>query len=653
MFDDILGVSFTIKFDSIFGLIASILFIVLMAVVSSRLLGVVASRWRSLWTSVLGWIAGLSGASLVEHKDVTIYFTVAALFGLLATMTLRIAMEMVVPSRVGAHRLRRLLHPIAWVRRKVAPIGRFRQVMANSRRRGLVRLQFASPAGIATRDFGRRLRLTLEDSGGMFVKFGQIASTRADLLDEAVIDELSHLRASVRPIDSGELRPLLEAELGRRVEEAFASFEWEPLAAASIGQTHRAVLPGGERVVVKIQRPGMTELLARDATVLRLLASTAERRVEAAGRLGVRALADELVLGMERELDYRREATMSRRLASELDPDGAVVIPAVHDELSTERLLVMEEVPGSSVDDPLAIAQSGAPPDELARSLLRSFFEQVLRGGAYHADPHPGNVMVDSSGRLWLLDFGAVGLVDPVAREALQEIALGMATNEPLIVARALRRITGSTSEEDVQLLESNVGLLMVESSAGFDPKVVQDVLSLMILHGMRVPPSMTQLSRALLTLQGTLQTIAPWFDLASESTELVRKLTGVEELTSEGLLQRELVRAMPILRSMPQHADELATQLRTGRMTVRVDRYSGPDRAVLGHWIDRVLLAAVGIGGAVASALLLVASGTARSSNVGEVLRAIGFIGVVFSAVLLMRTVAQVLRREGPAPKA
>ncbi|MGH9205630.1 MAG: ABC1 kinase family protein, partial [Acidimicrobiales bacterium] len=440
-----LALDITIQFSDLWAVLATIVFIVVMSSVSSRLLGVRSKRWRSFLASALGWIIGLAaGGTIAKHRSLDEFYTVAALFAVLATMTLMIVIDVVFQPRAprsGRRRRRNLLHPLRWVRLKLSPVGRFRQVLRYARKRQLARLEFMSAGAIGTKEFGRRLRLTLEDAGGMFVKFGQIASTRTDLLAEPVVEELSQLRAAVRPIPPDELRALIEDELGRPVEEVFTSFTWEPMAAASIGQAHRASLPGGEEVVVKIQRPGLDELLGRDATVLRFAAAMAERRVEAARRLGLRALAEELILGMERELDYGREATMSKRLAAELEFDGAIAIPAVFDEVSTSRLLVMEEARGKSVDDPLAVSLGGVLPDDLARSLLRSFMAQVLGGGAYHADPHPGNVLIDETGKLWLLDFGAVGLLDATSRESLQEMALGMTLNEPLMVARAVRRL--------------------------------------------------------------------------------------------------------------------------------------------------------------------------------------------------------------------
>ncbi len=648
-----------IDFQNVLSLVLAILFVIVLGLVSNRLLGIKVGRWRSMLTALVGTLVGLAGAAAVVKgpNDAQVIYALTALFGVLATMVLLIIPEAIARTGVGPHRRRRKrvwLHPVRGARRILAPISRSFEVLGAARRRGLARPQYLSPAGVTTEEFGRRLRLTLEDAGGMFVKFGQIASTRSDLLAPPVVEELARLRADVRPIPTDEVRPLVEAELGRPVEEVFESFDFEPLASASIGQVHRAVLMSGEAVVVKVQRPGLDELLSRDATVLRLAARIAERRVPAAQDFGVRQLAEELITSMDHELDYLREATMCDRLRATMrhdDPaDDVVRVPAVFHELTSDRLLVMEEAPGRPIDDAGAVAASGAPAHLLAAALLSCFLEQVLRGSVFHADPHPGNLMIDQWGRLWLLDFGAVGLLDPSTRRALEDMAIGMTADEPMVVARAVRRLAGAEATADLRSLESDVGRLMVESSGGFDPALIHQVLVVMSRHGLRVPASMTSLSRALLTLDGTLRIIDPSFELAAEAGAAAEALAAPEGELDGDLVQQELRRALPALRTLPEHADEIASQLRAGRLSLRMERFAGRDEQVVSRWIDRVLVGAFGVLGLLASAVILVAAELAGTRDIRLSLQAIGFIGLVFSSVLFMRAVAQVLRRERSA---
>jgi ubiquinone biosynthesis protein len=649
-----------VTFRSALSVIVALAFVVILGLISGRLVGIKVGRGRSFLTALVGTLIGLAGADAVVHgrpSQLDVAYALAALFGVLATMLLMIIPEAVGRSRSAGrvHRPARFwLHPLRGIRRALAPLSRSVEVLRAARRRGLARPQYLSAGGVTTAQFGRSLRLTLEDVGGMFVKFGQIASTRSDLLAPPVIDELSLLRSAVRPITGEQVRPLIEEELGRPVEEVFASFEFEPVASASIGQAHRAVLRSGESVVVKIQRPDLDDLLRRDATVLRLVAGIAERRIPGVGRMGIRELAEELITGMTQELDYLREAAMADRLRTAIrhdDPaDDVIRIPVVFTEWSTDRLLVMEQAAGRPIDEPGAVADSGAPPHLLASALLASFLQQVLVSGAFHADPHPGNLMVDRWGRLWLLDFGAVGLIDPVTRQALQDMAIGMSANDPTVVARAVRHLAGADATTDLASLESDIGMLMVETSGGFDPTLIHQVLAVMTRHGLRVPRAMTSLSRALLTLDGTLRLIDPTFELATEATAAAEALWPAEQEMAGDLLNQELRRSLPILRTLPEQIDEVATQLRSGRLSVRVERFAGGDSRVVSGWIDRVLIALFGCMGLMASGLILVAAELAPSHDVRLSLQAIGFIGLVFGSILFMRSVAQVLRRERTA---
>jgi ubiquinone biosynthesis protein len=652
-------VTVRLQFSSVAAFLAAVAFVVVLGAVASRLLGVRTPRWRAFVAALLGTLIGLAGAAEVTrgrpHQTAADY-GLTALFGILATMVLLLVPEMLHRSDRAASRRhprsrRRWLHPVRWIRGVLAPLSRTAEVVRVARRHGLARPQFFTAAGVATPEFGARLRLTLEEVGGMFVKFGQIASTRGDLLSPAVIDELSHLRADVAPIPDELLLPLVEQELGRPVDEVFTSFEVEPLAAASIGQAHRAVLLEGDEVVVKVQRPGLDDLLRRDATVLRLVAGMAERRSAGARELGVRALAEELIVGMDHELDYLREADMSDRLRAAIshdDPtDDVVRVPRMYHELCTDRLLVMEKAQGRPIDTAGAIAGSQVPPHMLASAFLACFLEQVFRASIFHADPHPGNLMVDEWGRLWLLDFGAVGLIDPTTRRALEEIAIGLGVGDPAAVARAVRRLAGAEATADLPALEADVSQLMTKTAGGIDPAVIRDVLAVMTRHGLSVPASMISLSRALITLDGTLRVIDPRFDLAAETAAQAADLGHADSDELAELLGQELRRSLPVLRNLPEHLDEIATQLRFGRARLQVERFGGHDRAVVSNWLDRALLALLSCFGILGSGLLLVAAELAGTGDVRTTLQALGFIGLVVSTVLAMRVVARVLRRE------
>jgi ubiquinone biosynthesis protein len=640
----------TLQFGVIGALIGLPLWIAAVGWLSGRLLGIRIGLARRIVAAVLGWAGGVAITALViddSGADLGVAIPLVVFFGVFVTMPVVIALDLV--GRRPTHRSRRaLLHPIRATKAAFAPYGRLREVVGYARREHLVHVRYASTAALASPDFARKLRRVLEDSGGMFVKFGQIASTRTDLLPETLTTELAQLRADVRPVPPDELRRALEDELGEPVASAFASFDPTPIAAASIGQTHRAVLPDGEAVVVKVQRPGVADQVRRDAAVLRLVARQLERRVGAASRLGLGRLVEELIAGIEEELDYTHEAAAAVRLREDRAGDEGIAIPRVHPALSTARVLVMEEVPGTTVADDAAVAAAGVPRAVLSRRLLSSFLGQVLQDGVYHADPHPGNVFVDPAGTLWLLDFGSVGRLDPIGLEGLQGIAIGFALHDSSLLARAVRRLAGDDFGTDLRSLEADLGALIGElgGGGGFDPAMIRGVLGVMDRHGLRPPASVTLLGRALVTLEGTLHIIDPGFDLARQGSDLLASEHRGDVGTPEDLLQQELIRALPSLRTLPDHAEAIAEQLRAGRLTLHTERFAGGDRVVVDQWVDRAIVTAIGIGGSIASALLLLAGAHTGDATARGALWATGFTGMTFATVLLMRMAARTLRR-------
>ncbi|HEX4016631.1 MAG TPA: AarF/UbiB family protein [Frankiaceae bacterium] len=651
--------------DIFLSLVLLVFFIVSVGKLSGRVLGIKLGRIRGVLVGTIGWAIGLVAAAVTIGKktpdggrtiniDTFANFIwiggVVIFFGALAAMPVAIAMDLVFRKQPSNRRSRKRawLHPIRTVRAALAPYGRVREVIGHARRANLLRPRYATKAALESADTSLRLRTVIEDSGGMLVKLGQIASTRSDILPDALIAQLAGLRADVRAVPAEQVRAVLEDELGEPVEKAFASFEWTPLAAASIGQTHRAVLLDGTRVVVKVQRPGIGDIVARDASVLRLISRQLERRVAAAREIGIRALAEELIAGLEEELDYELEASAGMGLRERRACDVGVSVPKVHTELSTTRVLVMEEVVGHSIGDPGALDGIPVERAELGRRVLSSFLGQVLQDGVFHADPHPGNLLIDKTGTIWMLDFGSVGRLDGRAREGLRGIAIGVAADEPGMLARSARDLAGGDALVDLRSLEADISAQLgaLDAAGGIDPRLIGGVLSVMQKHDLRPPSSITLLARALFTLEGTVRLLAPELNLNDAAQELALGEHRDAFGTPQELLQKEALRQLPSLRTLPEHAEALANQLRAGRLVTRSERYAGGDRLVVDEWVDRAVVAVVGGFGVIGSAVLLAAASATSDDKVRTTLWILGFTGLLCGTVLLMRSAARALRR-------
>src|SRR5438552_947439 len=339
-------------------LVTSLLGIMAIAFLASRLLGARRSAGAVFVSGVVGWLAG-AGLSVVlarNHEHGSAGFTRNLwLFSTSATMSTTVWIELLAKPGSFARAQSSLVsvpRPLRAMRRKSQRLSRYAQITRIAARHGLGR-----SIGVADTEEpvdGRaplavRARRALEDAGGMFAKLGQVVSTRADLVPPAVVNELSRLQDHVAPAPRGAVEAMFHEELGAPVDELFAEFDWDPLAAASIGQAYRARLKTGEPVIVKAQRPGIAESVERDLDVLAQLGQSVEARFSWAAEYRLMDLVGEFSDRLREELDFRVEARNATEIAGNLQPGGRVRIPRVHPDLSTSRVLVMEWLEGVSV----------------------------------------------------------------------------------------------------------------------------------------------------------------------------------------------------------------------------------------------------------------------------------------------------------------
>ncbi|HEY1418844.1 MAG TPA: AarF/ABC1/UbiB kinase family protein, partial [Myxococcaceae bacterium] len=373
----------------------------------------------------------------------------------------------------------------------------------------------------------RRFRRMLEDLGPTFVKLGQVLSTRADLLPAEFVLELRLLQDSVAPFPLETVRAQIEAGLGRSLEEAFASIEREPLAAASIAQVHRATTRTGEPVVVKVQRPGIQAQIGSDLQVLRSLARLLEAVVEETGIYSPVGIVDEFDRAIREELDFVHEAENVRAFQETHRERKGVRIPRVHDDLSSGTVLTLEYFGGVRL---LEAELSAERRTELARVVLDTAFRQLFEDGLFHADPHPGNFLLLPDGDIGLVDFGLVGRLTKQMREQLVILIVAVALKDSDSVARLLYRIGAPDARANLTAFRSDIdgvlGRHLPRTLGEVNARhLLSDLLDLAVKYRVRVPREYALLSRASISMEGILRQLSPDLDIIGVALPYAKEL--------------------------------------------------------------------------------------------------------------------------------
>jgi ubiquinone biosynthesis protein len=647
--------------DELWLLVPALAFALLASALIGRVLGVRRSFAATVMSGTAGWVIGAVVALWIAADTYPAsdgFSRNLFLFSLLGSMAAAVWLEflarpgIVMRAQTG---LQSVPHPMRSLRRRGRRVQRYAEITRIAVRNGL-----GPSLGLGRRDeVGaaggrppvRRLRLALEECGGMFVKLGQVLSTRTDLISPQAAAELGLLQDHVRPAPRDAIAELLEEELETPLTEIFRGFDWQPLAAASIGQVYRAQLPDGSPVVVKVQRPGIDEAVRVDLSVLEELGHVVETRTSWGHEYRVDDLVAEFSDRLREELDYRIEARNAHAIASTMPSDARIRVPYVYDDLSTSRVLVMEWLDGVSVREVDWGATRIADRVKLADSLLRTFLEQMLQEGVFHADPHPGNVMLLADGHLALIDFGAAGRLDPVQQAALRDLMAGVSRRDADAVVQAVLQVASLRRGVDVNDFERALARFMAQHLApGSQPDAAMfnAMLRLMFDYGITMPAEWSTFFRALIVLEGTLTTIAPGYSVidAAESiaAQWVRSLINPSSV--QQAVRDEILRTVPMLRRLPRHIDRAFSSLERDGLRVRVSHFSDEhDERVVARLVNRLVLALLaGAIGLVSVGLIAIDDGPAFSDHT-SLFRVFGYFGLFCSTVLAMRVIVAVLR--------
>jgi ubiquinone biosynthesis protein len=400
--------------------------------------------------------------------------------------------------------------------------------------------------------------------------------------------------------------------------------------------------------VVKVQRPGISEVMERDLAALGLIAEVAQRRTAIGQGMRSGEVLNQFATSLREELDFRREADAMQEMRILLGPRSTVRIPQVHREFCTRRLLVQERFDGWTVADIEHVDAADLDRRGLAEQLLRATIDQVLRIGFFHADPHPGNIFAFPDGTLGLIDFGAVGRLDPIQQAAVVDILGALVQRNVALLRDGIERVADLTESVSREQLERALARLMADhlrATGAMDPSVLQDLIALLTNFGVRLPGELVVLSRALVTLDGTLRVLAPDLSLVSATAEIMTAPAAASPVAPETMIRDELLAALPQLRRLPDSIDRILTL--TGRGDLRIRHVMDEDaRRTVRTLVNRTLLSAVGAAFLLFATMLLVSAdaGPRVSDGLG-LFEVFGYGGLVLGTVLLLRVVAAVAR--------
>ncbi|MEO8431819.1 MAG: AarF/UbiB family protein [Acidobacteriota bacterium] len=418
----------------------------------------------------------------------------------------------------------------------------------------------------------------LERLGPTFIKLGQLLSSRGDLLPPAYLAALARLQDEVEPFSFAEVQPIVESELGVRISKAFAEFESTPIAAASLGQVHRARLRDGRPVAVKVQRPGIRERVLEDLDAFREIAVFLDHHSDLGGRYELEKMVDEFRKTILGELDYRQEASNLEAIGRQMQAFPRIVVPAPVSDYTTSRVLTMDYIRGEKITALSPLRRMDLDAHALADELFRAYLQQILIDGFFHADPHPGNVFLTEDGRIALLDLGMAARISPALQENLLKLLLdvseGHGDRAAERAAQIGRRLEGFEQAELTRRVTDLVGLYSHATIGQMQiGRVLLDVTKAAGETGLRLPSELTLLAKTLLQLDEVGRTLDPDFDpnasIRDNTAELLRK--RMMRSASPGSIASGLLEAKEFVEKLPGRVNKVLDGLANNELSFRV----------------------------------------------------------------------------------
>lgn len=476
-----------------------------------------------------------------------------------------------------------------------------------------------------------RLALMFGELGTTFVKFGQLLATRDDLIGPEYAAELSKLHDDVKPFSTQEAKRIISEEFGKPVSEIFSNFEDKPIASASIAQVHRATLKNGKKVVIKVQRPGIEEVLKEDIRIMHYIAYLAEKNIPESHKFGPEYLVNDFERSTMRELDFLREARNSERLKENFKDQKGFYVPKVYDDLCTKRVLTMEEIKGTKLTKVIASSPKGINKSLIARRLLQAYVRMILIDGFYHADPHPGNIMVMGHDVICFLDFGRCTSIDKNLSESMFRLVLSALNNDPTGLVSQLVRTNMIEEDQNLKDMKADFTDLLDES---YSPNiknikvgnVLEGLMNIISKYEFNRPRELADLARTLIILEGVETELDPNFNI-SEQFMINSKEYLVNKSDPSKLKQAitdNIIDLGYMVKDLPGKLKSFMERLSEGKITVQLEHKN----------LDTITADIKNVGDKLSIALILSAL-IIGSSIVGFINKPLGLVFFVISGAI------------------
>ena len=485
-----------------------------------------------------------------------------------------------------------------------------------------------------------RMRMAIEELGPTFIKFGQILADRPDVVPEELREELIKLQDEAVPMPDDVAIAEIEKNLGHPVTEIFKKFDPIHLASASVAQTYRATLLNGEEVCVKIQRPGIDKKINLDLNLMRYFATRSQRNNPEMEAINVTGVIEEFGRTINKELDFRHEAANVVRFMHNFKDDPDIYVPKVYKEYTTEKILVEEFIDGIKISEMGALLFSGSDPVDLAKNAVRLVFEQIFTHGFFHADPHPGNIFVKDGRVLAFIDYGMMGTLRPEHLQFLGKYVLGYLKRDAHEITEALLLLSGRRNFRRFKDLEFQIADMLAhykylsidEMDFG---KVMNESVDIIIRYGLKIPPSIYLLVKALITIERVAVNLYPEIDFAGEmqpyAIDLIRQQYNPKKLAEEVF---EAIREYyKLVMELPSDLNEIIHKIKEGRFKTMIElKGFEPLVEQIDHASNRVSIAIV------IAALIIGASIISQWQHTRWLGTIVFFLAGIFGFWLLLR---------------